>query len=764
MRASAIRLELFYACAFSLCLVCLFREGLWGEVPAFRDTFHFYYPQLIWLDSCASAGEHFPLWNRSDGLGVSTLGQGTYGLLYPLRILFYLPGSVATRLAIFIMVHLLLAAAGVRLAASRLTDSAAIGWIAGASYALSGPVFFQHTNLVFLVGAAWLGIAAWGWLGLRGSPATLGQLGAPAIGLAVGMMILGGDPHSAVDTLVAIAALGLLEFVFRVRRSFAAAARWLGAVAALMTLATIIAGLVSMPQSIALYRAAKNSRLATADQTSAPGDEVRFARNYRIYDFSLPPWYAATLCLPTVFGDYSPSNSRWITIADAEGRLWTPSLYCGSLAAICLLLAVFRRGRSAVVLYGLAFCGFAFLASTGSYTITWLAAQAFKAIGFVELADALPDDPVFGVYWLISQLVPGYDGFRFPAKWTTFFALGASLVTASVIHEHRSNLQPLRSAILRYHRCMIPIGLFVLCAGVALVVGDSACWGWNLWLQEYLETEGRDAWLGFPDVASVGWTFCASSLTVAALCCFPALLARGYFRMLTLFVFAELNLVASCWTSFVATDTLETSDLPSGTDICLWADASEASIERDSSTNRFSAQQVAAYQAQFLLGKFALSRGVASLSNSQTLPPRPLNRMLGHFQHVDDLSVNQLRLENALRSAGVTHRLVRTRLADGQADFEWLEIPNPKPLCTAPRASSVRWQWPTNSELLLTVESELPTSVTIRQINDGGWHVACLGTQTDDYCPTIGTSRLGFLSIDVPAGQTQIRLTRKIAW
>ncbi|HBE70032.1 MAG TPA: hypothetical protein DDW52_17945, partial [Planctomycetaceae bacterium] len=603
-----------------------------------------------------------------------------------------------------------------------------------------------------------------GWLGIRKSPPAHWKYGAPTIGLALAMMILGGDPHSAVNTLVAISALGLLEFVFHSRKSLGAGLRWTGGAVAAMTLAIILAGLVSMPQSLALYRAAKNSRLVNASQTANPDDKIRLVRNYRIYDFSVPPWYATTLSLPTGFGDYSPNNSRWISVANAEARMWTPSLFCGSLAIVCLLMASFRKGRSAMTLYGLFFCVFTFLASTGSYTVTWLAKQALTGVGFVELAQALPDDPVFGVYWLISQLVPGYDGFRFPAKWTTLFALGTSLVAAVVIHEHLVTLQPLRSALRRYHRCMIPIGLLLLGIGVMLVVGETAAVTWHSGLQEYLTRESRDAWLGTPDVAAIGWTLCAASIPIAALIGFRAALASGSLRVLTLVVFAELSLVASCWTSFVPTDALESSPTPRNSGVCLWADSTEASICRDSPGQSFSARQVAAYQTEYLLGKIALLHDTAALSNTQTLSPRSISRMLGHFQRLDDLSVNQVRLDSALRNVGVTHRLVRTSSTDGEPSFRWLKIPNPRPLCTAPRAANVSWEWPTNSELSLVVESDLPTSVTVRQINDGGWNAVSLSDQNDDYHPNIETSKLGFISIDVPAGRTQLRLTRKFAW
>jgi hypothetical protein len=43
------------------------------------------------------------------------------------------------------------------------------------------------------------------------------------------------------------------------------------------------------------------------------------------------------------------------------------------------------------------------------------------------------DSAIGGPYWWLYQLIPGYDSFRYPAKWLTLFSLASAIVTAHVI-------------------------------------------------------------------------------------------------------------------------------------------------------------------------------------------------------------------------------------------------------------------------------------------------------------------------------------------
>ena len=193
----------------------LFYPGLLqSQIPAFRDAYHFYYPQAVWLDRCAEQGNYFPVWNPDEGLGVSMAGQPSAALYYPLRILWLIPGmNVAQRFSLFIIAHVLIAAAGMRFAASKLGLSEDARWLAAVSYSLSCPVVFQHNNPIFLCSAAWIGFATGAMFNaLSHANYRLRDWGTFAV--ACSMMLLAGDPHTAVNTfIVAACVLGVSGIV-----------------------------------------------------------------------------------------------------------------------------------------------------------------------------------------------------------------------------------------------------------------------------------------------------------------------------------------------------------------------------------------------------------------------------------------------------------------------------------------------------------------------------------------------------------------------
>ena len=66
----------------------------------------------------------------------------------------YLP--VTRLLNLYVVGHVLLAAAGAYVLARRLAATTPAAGLAALVYAFSGAVLFQHSNVPFLVGAAWL--------------------------------------------------------------------------------------------------------------------------------------------------------------------------------------------------------------------------------------------------------------------------------------------------------------------------------------------------------------------------------------------------------------------------------------------------------------------------------------------------------------------------------------------------------------------------------------------------------------------------------
>ena len=225
-------------------LIVLFLPALrYSEIPAFRDGFHFYFPQAVWLDRASVAGDFFPSWDFTSGLGTSPAAQNTTALYYPLRLVWVLPlASVPQRYALFVLIHLLVAAIGMQYAARSLRLSRNATWLAMIAFPLSCPVFFQHTNLPYLCSAAWIGFSLGAINQCRltllhqrlqsreGDKSDQVRFLRDWIGsctvfaFSAAMMLLAGDPHTALNAFI-IASLALLvtltQICLGVRRSLA---------------------------------------------------------------------------------------------------------------------------------------------------------------------------------------------------------------------------------------------------------------------------------------------------------------------------------------------------------------------------------------------------------------------------------------------------------------------------------------------------------------------------------------------------------------
>lgn len=254
---------------------------LWGfgsivtgvRICAYRDTAHFYYPLYAWTAHCWSRGE-IPLWNPQDNIGTPVVAEATSAVFYPGQLLFTLPLSYSFEFNLYLLLHVILAAAGGYLLARQLlTDGSSCGssaetaihagsasspghapspdpyraadsrdqvsigsqaetgtretWMAeekapfprhlaaalcAVAYAFSGTVLFQYCNVVFLVGAAWL---PWALLAADRMLSKRRLRWAIGLGICLALMVLGGDPQMAYHTGMLAA---LLAWIRRHRR------------------------------------------------------------------------------------------------------------------------------------------------------------------------------------------------------------------------------------------------------------------------------------------------------------------------------------------------------------------------------------------------------------------------------------------------------------------------------------------------------------------------------------------------------------------
>ena len=414
---------------------------------AFRDAAHFFPPLWRMTFGEWSAGR-IPLWNPYENLGQPLLANPTAAVCYPGQLLFLLPLPFLEAFKVYIVGHVLLAAAAAYRLARAFKSTRAAAVVCALAYAFSGTVLMQHTNPPFLVGAAWLPLAVLcidriarlsiGGL-FRGEPGGSKWWSVAAVRWSVGlgtllaMMVLGGDPQMAYNVGL-IAALYLTIALMRRRRGLTALkqVRWeslrsswrpVVQAAALFGGAALVAVVLAAVQLLPAWQfAGRSDRVPPQWRDLAKARLQPHSHHEHVYHFSVGPWRLAEFLWPNVAGRQYPVNRRWFRAIRAEGRVWTPTLYMGILPVVLGLTAMrFRRGSirhrwlSWLVLLST-------LAGFGYYGLGWL----LREFG----VDTALGGPFGGLYWLMTLVLPGYVRFRYPAKLLVVTALALSVLAS----------------------------------------------------------------------------------------------------------------------------------------------------------------------------------------------------------------------------------------------------------------------------------------------------------------------------------------------
>ncbi|MEM8736795.1 MAG: hypothetical protein AAGG44_21375, partial [Planctomycetota bacterium] len=477
-------------------------------MPAFRDGYHFYYPQVAWLHECALQGDFFPQWNRFDGLGASVPGQVSTALYYPGRLILLVPTwypsiSIEQAYSAYMAFHVILAAAGFRLAC-RILSAPQFGSLIGTcAFGLSASLVFQHCNLIYLCSASWLGFAAAGASMIILQRGRL--VGVLLLAAALAAMVLAGDPHTAVNSYLVFG----LTFLVAHIRDWATSPGWLRRVttagfSCLLPLVLVI-GLTAIQWIPALRWAEHSSRstlptqpiIATADASPQVdlSDDHEFVRRVLSqltlsrplkYEFSLSPWHLGTAAWPLAGGFYLPENSRWFDALPAEGRTWVPTLFSGTIPLLVVLLSLKQRGPTR---YLLVLMGIATYAAMGNYSLTWVLRELMSSLRLEDWAQRIPSDRSTAMYEAFNQLIPGYSNFRYPAKWLAIASLCFSFVVALNSDQALSKIQE------RLGRTHLAAALFVA-VGSLLLLCFAAALKWSA-LGEWFEAQqSSDVLLG----------------------------------------------------------------------------------------------------------------------------------------------------------------------------------------------------------------------------------------------------------------------------
>ncbi len=394
---------------------------------AFRDVSHFYTPLYDYVGARCD-DQWIPLWNPLDQTGVPLIGETSTAVLYPIRYVIYaLPLSSTVAIAWYVAFHLIIASIAATFAARIAGARRLAACAAGIVYPLSGSVWFLYTNPPYLVSAAWLPLAMGALLSRR-------QRFSSAIvaGTAMAMMILGGDPQTALHTMIIAALIVTLNVCYRTLRRQSSYRQ-----VAILIVSPLLAALLSLPQLAASISWSRQSdRTRPELETSRIAPPIVGGKRHEAYQFSLPPWHLAELITPNASGSLLPTNRRVSNILPGDGRMWTPTIYAGMIAAIVLidrLLRVRREGVDpslAMVMLSLALAG-------GQFGLGWWLQAGTGRFGNV-------DSGVGGPYWILYQFFPGYDAFRYPAKWLVFTSLGLSVLTAKWLDDRRTMIQRMR--------------------------------------------------------------------------------------------------------------------------------------------------------------------------------------------------------------------------------------------------------------------------------------------------------------------------------
>ena len=191
--------------------------------------------------------------------------------------------------------------------------------------------------------------------------------------------------------------------------------------------------------SAALAAALAAAQLLPAAEFSALTARAADEGSHEIYAFSVEPYRLPELLWPAVFGVGFGEESSWIYALPPAGgqKTWVPSLYQGGAVLVLSLSAIGFRGRrpgrgwlSAMAIFGL-------LAAVGTYSSPLWYARFFP--GLAELLG--PHDPILtgpvradgalrdgdgSFYWLLAATLPGFDSFRYPAKFLSVSAIGVA--------------------------------------------------------------------------------------------------------------------------------------------------------------------------------------------------------------------------------------------------------------------------------------------------------------------------------------------------
>jgi Bacterial membrane protein YfhO len=323
-------LILIVCCFAALFLICYGPALLLNRQFGYRDAGQYYYPLYQHVQSEWSRGR-WPLWEPEENSGMPLLGNPTAAVLYPGKLVFaLLPYEWGAR--VYIVSHTALAFLSMLV----MMRSWGTSWFGSAlsalAYAFGVPILFQHCNIIYLIGAAWLplgfrAVDRWVRLGRR--------WGLLELAIVLSMQVLAGDPQAA-----------------------------------------YLLGLASIGYAVGLTWRRARSRMQAADGGKRGPSRLRL--RLLLIVIAVAVWFVLTLALAQWLPGMRPPGRPPLPLSWMPWAPWAVSVAWG-LAAIGFLLHL--RGRAWREPLGAMWLG---LAGSAILSVAVTAAQLLPVIEFIQ--------------------------------------------------------------------------------------------------------------------------------------------------------------------------------------------------------------------------------------------------------------------------------------------------------------------------------------------------------------------------------------------
>jgi len=410
-----------YAALILFCVVALqSAEVVFGQGVFFdHDLRHHHYPWRFWATEAFGRGE-IPMWSPEVGNGFPLMADGQTGVFYPLNWLFGVLLPAHWALSWSLLFHQWWAGLGMFLLVRDLRadrqSSFEVSLFAGLAFSLCGFVVSHFTYAGMMQVAAWYGWALWSLLYLSRAPSVRWSL---AWAGCVAALMTAGHPQ--------VGAVGLLACgVFFVSQKPVLWA-W-----AFVVLGGILGLSAAAPQLLASLELASQS-------ARSGGVGVEFASMG-----ALPPQELINIALPHFWGWEPPASLDLTYVHKGLGYFGTGENHWESC---------FYLGMPVVLLAGCAF----FLSGHRVWKVLSIGALLLALGGLT---------PLYG----LLRLLPGFDFFRFPARFS-LVATVAMIVLAAMALERlmEAEAQSSRKRLSWVIRGLVLLGVIGLTAVGALL-------------------------------------------------------------------------------------------------------------------------------------------------------------------------------------------------------------------------------------------------------------------------------------------------------